>query len=79
MKTAHQWLRKNTDVPVAIRRVRAIDVDPDIRRSRRIIEQLCVYLKTHACEEYVSPRGYRLVKITRCAHCDVAVHAEQLA
>lgn len=62
-----------------MKRLRAIDLDPDVKRSLRVIEQLCVYLQTHQCKEYVSPKGYSLLKIIRCPHCDPGVHAEELA
>ncbi len=75
-----------------MRRLRAIDIDPDIRLSLRVIEQLCVYLQTHPHTEYDSRKdsagykerygkkpGSRLLKITRCTQCELGVHAAKLA
>jgi hypothetical protein len=45
-------------------------VDPVEYRKQELARRLCFFLGTHEVDTYVSPNGYKLKKVTRCATCE---------
>lgn len=39
--------------------------------KRQLARELSVYLHSHETEVYRSPKGYQMIKIKRCADCDM--------